>query len=283
MNVEAIAFLAISTIYWVLVLRYYYNLSKELSQYAQKPLKSPKARTAIITIYVFGLTLSFAFINLNSEVALLSALRGSAPTLAFFTILLSFLSPMINYLSVYTQATNSLNTIFSSSFLLAVASGIAILTPFGYVLYKTRKEIEMRFQMATGGMLEKLHGDFKMYRTSHGKPVARGIFGALMGLIMFPWYLYFDLFKAKQGLVVYRKVTTTKYDWTFVDPSHPPPFYVRDERLKVDFGEALAKVDKRSMNNAGIPICPKCKRALIYLEDYQKWWCAKCKKAYIEK
>ncbi|MEM3770017.1 MAG: hypothetical protein QXG76_02375 [Candidatus Bathyarchaeia archaeon] len=165
---------------------------------------------------------------------------------------------------------------------MAVASGIAILIPFGYVLYKTRKEIEMRFQMATGGMPKKLRGDFKMYRTSHGKPVTRGIFGGLMGLIMFPWYLYFDLFKAKQGLVVYRKATTTEYDWTFVDSSHPPPFYVRDERLEVDIGEALAKTDKRTINHAGVPICPKCKKALIYLEDHQKWWCTKCKRAYIE-
>ena len=285
MEVTAIIFLALSTVYWILVLRYYYNLSIELSQYAQQPLKSPKVRTTVIAIYSFGLTFSFALINLSSETSLSSTLRtgSGASNLAFFVVLFSFLSPLVSYISIYTQVTNSVGTIFTpASFLLAMTSAVFFFIPFSYVLYKTRKEIEIRFQMATGGLPKKLREGFKMFRVSHGKPVMRGFLGAIAGVIMFPWYLYFDLFKAKQGAVVYRKVATTEYDWAIINPSHPPPFYVRDERLTVDVGEALAKTDKATMNHSEIPRCPKCKKPLIYLEDQEKWWCTKCKRAYTD-
>jgi hypothetical protein len=281
MEAAAVTFLALSTVYWILVLRYYHNLSLELSQYAEPPLKSPTVRTALVAIYGFGLTFSFALTSLSSETSLSSAFRTSSGslTLAFFVVLFSFFSPLVNYLSIYTQFTNSADTFFTpASFLLAIAYAIIFFIPLGYVFYKTRKEIEIRFQMATGGLPKKLREGFKMYRVSHGKPVVRGFFGAISGVILFPWYLYFDLFKAKQGVVVYRKVTTTEYDWT----SHPPPLYVRDERLTVDVEEELAKTDKAAMNHSEIPRCTKCKKPLIYLKDHEKWWCTKCKRAYVD-
>jgi hypothetical protein len=168
-------------------------------------------------------------------------------------------------------------------FAIALILFLAFLFPFSYVLYKTRKEIELRFQMATGGLPKKLYGGLKMYHVFHGKPALTGLIGALSGVILFPWYVYFDLFKAKQGAIVYRKVTKPSYDRMPASPRYLSPYFEWDERVTVDLGNNLAATDEAAMKDSPILLCPRCKKPLVFLEDQQKWWCKKCKRsAYVQ-
>jgi hypothetical protein len=269
-----------------MVLRYYHGLSVELSQYAEPPLKSPKTRTAIIAVYALGLVFSFAFIALGPKTFLSSSLQTSSTAfIAFLVILLSFFSPLVEYLSIWVQLANRANaSLVSTDFWLALVSAVIFFVPFGYVLYKTRKEIETRFFKATGGMPKKLEQGYKMHRVSHGRPILRGFVGAISGVVVFPWYVYHELFKAKQGSIVYRKVTKPHNEWgPYLAQGDPHKLYFSTEETNTfDIGEELAQADKEAMDQSQAPICPKCKKSLVYLEDHEKWWCKKCKKAYAE-
>jgi hypothetical protein len=225
--------------------------------------------------YAFGLVFSFAFIDLSPKTLLSSALQtgGSTTTIAFLVIILSLLSPLIGYFLIWVQLANSANaSLMSTDFLLALISAVVFLVPFGYVLYKTRKEIERRFLDASGGMPGKLVNGYRMYRVSHGRPVLRGFVGAVSGVVIFPWYVYHELFKAKQGSVVYRRVSRAR----------APLYFSTDERETFDIGEELLQADREAMNHSKTPLCPKCKKSLVYLEDHEKWWCKKCKRAYAD-
>jgi len=105
---------------------------------------------------------------------------------------------------------------------------------------------------------------------SHGRPVMRGLVGAISGVVVFPWYLYFHLFRANQGVVVYKKLERSRDPRAWAD---------REKLLIVDAEQALATADEAIMPLSGTPLCPKCKRPLTYLEDQQKFWCKKCKRA----
>lgn len=252
----AVGLLVFNVVIWALVLRYYYNLSVEISQYAQSPLKSPRIRSCILGIYGIGITI-FLLIFANFE---------TTSVWAFFP----FLSPLFSYIFLYSFLTGI--TVMTPTDL-AIALGYATLffLPFGYVLYKTRKELEIRFQIATAGELRKKQPDgLKMSGVSHGRPIIRGLVGAISGVVVFPWYLYFHLFKANQGMIVYRKLERAKNPRAWAD---------REKLSIVDAGEALAATDEATMPLLETPLCPKCKKPLVYLEDQEKWWCTKCKRA----
>jgi len=86
----------------------------------------------------------------------------------------------------------------------------------------------------------------------------RGLAGAVSGVVVFPWYLYFHLFKASQGVVVYKKLERSTNQRAWAD---------RERRLVVDAEQALAAADEAIMPLPDTPLCPKCKRPLTYLED----------------
>lgn len=286
LELATLGFLLFGGLSWFLLSRYYYHLSVELSQYAQPPLKSPLARTAIIAFYGLGLSTFFILIcqNPNSQLPDMLRLGGNPSALTVIAITLFIFSPVSMSLFDWAKlASGTGSTLTPLGFAIALILVLAFLFPFSYVLYKTRKEIELRFQTATGGLPKKLYGGFKLYHVFHGKPALCGLIGALSGVILFPWYVYFDLFKAKQGAIVYRKVTSPSYDWMPVSPEHPPPYTVRDERVTVDVGNNLTATDEAAMKDSPIPLCPRCKKPLVFLEDQQKWWCKKCKRsAYVK-
>jgi hypothetical protein len=281
-----IGFLVFEGLFWFLLSKYYYHLSVELSQYAQPPLKSSLARTAIVAIYGLGLSIPFILMCQNPNSQLPDTLRigGNPSVLTVLAILLCIFSPIFTSLLMWVNLTGYVESILTPlGFAIALILALAFLLPFSYVLYETRKEIELRFQMATGGLPNKLSGGFKQHHVFHGKPAFCGLLGALSGVILFPWYVYFDLFKAKQGAIVYRKVTSPSYDWMPVSPEHPPPYVVRDERVTVDVGDDLTAMDEAVMKDSAIPLCPRCKKPLVFLDDQQKWWCKKCKRAAYNK
>jgi NADH pyrophosphatase NudC (nudix superfamily) len=109
----------------------------------------------------------------------------------------------------------------------------------------------------------------KMSGVSHGRPVMRGLAGAIAALFCFHGNLYFHLFKANQGVVVYKK---------FERADKPTAWADREKLLIVDAERALA-ADEAVMPVSEVPLCPRCKRPLDYLEDQQKFWCKKCKRA----
>jgi len=154
----------------------------------------------------------------------------------------------------------------SSGLILALVSAIVIFLPFCYVLYKTRKEIELRFNIAIGKIPKKLPKGLKRHHVFHGNPILCGFMTVLSGLLFFPWCLYYDLFKVKQGLIVYQK-NKIIYD------------VVKEERIIADVGNRLSAVDKAMMKDSDILLCPRCKKPLTYLEEQKKWWCKKCKRS----
>ena len=256
MEQSTIILLIFDVVFWALVLRYYFNLSVEILQYAEPPMRSPLARSIVFGIYGFGVTI----------LALLSTNLNAMPVLGLFSIF----SPLLSYALVYFFLIGQTAMTLLD---LAIALGCAIVVflPFGYVLHKTRKELETRFQFATMGELPKKQLDgLKMSGVSHGRPVMRGLVGAISGVVVFPWYLYFHLFKASQGVVVYRKLERSDDQRAWAD---------RERLLIVDAEQALAAADEATMPLLDTPLCPKCKRPLIYLEDQQKFWCKKCKRA----
>jgi uncharacterized membrane protein YuzA (DUF378 family) len=258
MEVLAVALLVLGGIFWALVVRYYYDLCIEISQYAENSMFSPAIRTAIVGIHGFGLVMVFALFCVDPQ---------TPDTFLIFSVI----SPLFNYFSIYIRlAGNTEQLLTSTGLTLALAIALIVFSPFWYALFKTRKEIEIRFQIATGGVLKKKIDDLKLHHVSHGNPTLRGLVGATSGIVLFPWYLYFDLFKAMQGSIVYRKIEK---------PKHPNAWAVTEHRLEIDVGETLEAADEVTMGKSTIPLCPKCKKPLVYLEDQKKWWCQKCKKA----
>lgn len=266
-TITIVFFTSVVAIFWVIALRFYYRLCVEMSQYAQSPLKSPLIRTVIIGSYGLCLNISFILICLFKS-TIFSDVFGSNPTVLLVLIfLLLFFSPIFNYLFIYTYTIGSQETILTSSgLILALVSAIVIFLPFCYVLYKTRKEIELRFNIAIGKIPKKLPKGLKRHHVFHGNPILCGFMTILSGLLFFPWCLYYDLFKGKQGLIVYQK-NKIIYD------------VIKEERVIADVGNQLSAVDKAMMKNSDILLCPRCKKPLIYLEEQKKWWCKKCKRA----
>jgi len=251
-----IGLLIFDVVFWALALRYYTSLSIEIFQYAESSLRSPLIRSLVFGIYGFGITI----------LALLSANLNATPVLGLFSIF----SPLLSYGLVYFFLVGETAMTLLD---LVIAFGCAVLVflPFGYVLYKTRKELETRFQFATMGELPKKQLDgLKISGVSHGRPAMRGLVGAISGVLVFPWYLYFHLFRASQGVVVYRKLERANNQRAWAD---------REKLLIVDAEQALAAADEATMPLLDTPLCPKCKRQLVYLEDQQKFWCKKCKRA----
>jgi len=259
METLTIALLVLGGIFWTLVVRYYHNLCTEISQYAENPMISPEIRAAVVGIHGFGLVAAFALFCVNPQ----------TPDTA---VIISIASPLFNYFSIYIRLAGSIEQLLTPTGLtLALAIAFIVLSPFWYILFKTRKEIEIRFQTATGGVLKKKIDDLKLHHVSHGNATVRGLVGATSGIVLFPWHLYFDLFKAMQGSIVYRKIEK---------PKHPNAWAVTEHRLKIDVGEALEATDEAIMGKSARPLCPKCKKPLVYLQDQEKWWCLKCEQAF---
>jgi ribosomal protein S27AE len=126
--------------------------------------------------------------------------------------------------------------------------------------------MELRFQMAVPSPPKKLYGSFARHRFIHGNPVVCGVLGILRGMILFPLYLYYDLLRARQGIIEYRKVSH-HLQATF------------EEKVTFDAGQQLSSVDEAVIGFSEIPLCPRCKRQMVFLADQQKWWCEKCKRA----
>lgn len=268
MEILAVTLLLFSALFWFAVFRYYHSVSLELSQYAQPPIKSPSVRAAIVSLSGFGSTAVFVFSCVLQNTYLSDYIRGNEFSLpSLIIILLSVCSPLFNYLSVWTFSTFS----GGSSLMLANISTLlgctfVFLVPFGYILYKSRKEIELRFQMAVQPPPKKLYGSFKRRRFIHGNPVVCGILGLLHGVILFPLYLYYDLLRARQGIVEYKKVS-----------HHPQATF--EQKITFDAGQQLSSVDEAVIGSSEIPLCPRCKKQMVFLTDQQKWWCEKCKRA----
>jgi hypothetical protein len=263
----AVASLGLNALFWSGVFRYYRNVSLELSQYAQPPIKSSSLRAAIVSLSGFGLAAVFVFICTLNNTFLSDLFWGKEFSfLSFVIILLSVFSPLFNCLSILISLSffNG-ESLTLTSFGLLLGYAFVFFVPSGYMLYKSRKEIEIRFQMAVDSPPKKLHS-FKLHKFSHGNPAICGVLGALRGIVFFPMYLYSDLLRARQGSIAYRKVSY-----------HPHVTY--EEKIEFDVGQQLSAVDEATTNASETPLCPRCKKQLVFLTDQQKWWCQKCKKA----
>jgi hypothetical protein len=258
MEALSIALLVLGGVFWALVVRYYYNLCIEIRQYAESPMFSPETRATIVGMHGFGLVAAFALFCVN-------------PQTPDTVVIISIASPLFNYFLIYAKFAGGIEQLLTLSGLaLALVIAYVVLSPFWYALFKTRKEIEIRFQTATGGVLKRKIDDFKQHHVSHGNPTLRGLVGATSGVVLFPWYLYFDMFKAMQSSIAYRKIEK---------PKNPNAWAAREHTLEIDVGESLEATDEMMMGKSERPLCPKCKKPLVYLDDQEKWWCTKCKRA----
>lgn len=272
----AIALLAFDTAFWFGVFRYYRNVSLALSQYAQPPIKSPSQRAAIVSLSGFSLAGFFVFSCILQDTCLSAYMTKNEFFFASsILILLSICSPLFNCLSILFFSAFSGGEFLTLNAVLFPVYVFVFLAPLGYILYKSRKEIELRFQMAVNPPPKKLYSSFKRYKFGHGNPLFRGVLGASRGLILFPLYMYYDLFKARQGAIVYRKSAIIRREVT--DNKITTTRTV--QTVKFDVGDQLSAVDEATVGSSATPICPRCKRPLVFLEDQEKWWCKKCKRA----
>lgn len=266
--------LVFDALFWYGAFRYFRRVSTELSQYAKSPIKSPSTRAGIVSLSGFGLAAIFV-LSCNLQTNYMSTyINGSEISpLTFIIVLLSVCSPLFNYLALCSFQVLS----GQSSLTLQNASTLLVYTiafvPSGYVLYKTRKEIELRLQAAIGSPPKRLYDDLKL--KIHGSPLVQGIIGAIHGLVLFPVYLYQDLFKARLGTLTYQdsKIVGSKATGDKVT-------LIRSVRtVTLDVGEDLQNSDEENLEISKIPVCPKCKRPLIFLRDQEKFWCEKCRRA----
>jgi hypothetical protein len=273
----AAVLLGSSALFWLGVFRYYRNVSIELSQYAQPPLKSPSTRAAIVSLYGFSLAAFFVFSCILQNTYLSDNINR---TEFFFPLviigLLSICSPFFNCLSVGFFSRFSQGEVLTmGNASLFLACFLLFLVPPSYVFYKSRKEIELRFQMAVSSPPKKLYSSFKRYKFAHGNPVIRAVLGALRGLILCPLYLYYDMFKTRQGTIAYQKSTIIRREIKRDTMTTTTAV----QKIKFDVGQQLSAADEATMAPSETPTCPKCKKPLVFLEDQEKWWCKKCKRA----
>jgi len=267
-SIIATAILASNGLFWSGVFRYYYGISFELSQYAQGPIRSPICRAALISLNGFLLAVIFVFSCILQSSYLSNFVTENGFTFPLLIlILLSAFSPVFNYISICIFAIFpccSLSTF--NSFGVALGGAFIFFGPSSYILYETRKELEQRFQAAVGSPPRRLFSSFRLRGFSHGNATICGVLGAIRGIFLFPTYLYYDLLKARQGTIVYQKVSHDEH-------------VTRVQEIKFDVGQQIAAIDEASMNESAVRLCPRCKKPLVFLEDQQKWWCNKCKRA----
>jgi hypothetical protein len=260
MELFASVLLVSSAVFWIAVFRYYRNISVELNQYTEPQIKSPSKRAAIVSVSGFASTAVFVIACISHSTFLSNQLADNQfSPLSLIIMFLSVLSPIFNYLSTYFCLIADAGTLFLPVVIGAIIGyAVIVLAPFGYILYKTRKEIEIRFQMAVNLPPKRLHSSYRLHKLGHGNPTLYGILGAIHGIILFPLYLYCDLLKARQGTIEYRSL---------------------ESKITFDIDHALTATDQALMSDFKVPLCPKCKKPLEFLEDQEKWWCRKCKRA----
>jgi len=268
MELFAIVLLASSAVFWIVVFRYYHNISVELNQYAEPPIRSPSKRAAIVSITGFVSTAVFVIACIPQSTFLSNQFADNQfSSLSLIIMSLSVLSPIFNYLSTYFCLIADTRTFFLPVVIGAIIGyAVIVLAPFGYILYKTRREIEIRFQMAVNLPPKRLHSSYRLHKLGHGNPTRYGILGAIHGTILFPLYLYCDLLKARQGTIVYRSLSQNSQGTI-------------ESKITFDIDHALTATDQALMSDFKVPLCPKCKKPLEFLEDQEKWWCRKCKRA----
>lgn len=273
----SVALFTSGALFWIGVFRYYRNVSIELSQYAQPPIKSSTGRAAIVSLSGFSLLAFFVFSYILQDTYLSSYMTKNEIFFALFIIgLFSICSPLFNYLSIGFFSVfpgGEFLTLDNAGIFLVFA--IVFLLPSSYVLYKSRKEIELRFQLAVNSPPKRLYSSYKRHKFAHGNPVTRGVLGAVRGLVFCPMYLYYDMFKARQGTISYRKSTVIRReikDTKIITTS-------AEHTITFDVGQQLSAADEATVAPSETPICPRCKRPLLFLEDQEKWWCKKCKRA----
>jgi ribosomal protein S27AE len=260
--------LASNVLFWMAVFRYYHNVSVELSQYAQGPIRSPLARATIVSLSGFTLAMIFLFSCILQNTTIFGFVTENGFTiLSLFVILLSTSSPIFNYISIciitIPQNSNLSMLIFAS---IIISGALVFFAPLGYILCETRREIELRFQAAVSLPPKRLSSSFKLHGSAHGNPVVVGVLSVVRGLVLFPTYLYSDLLRARQGSIVYQRVSRDEH-------------VTRVQKVEFDVGRKVAAVDEALIDASEMKLCPRCKKPLIFLEDQQKWWCKRCRRA----
>lgn len=273
-ELAAYALIIIDALFWYGSFRYYRRVATELSQYAQPPIKSASLRAGVVSLTGFGLASAFVYACAYQSNYMSPYFVGEVSFLSFFIFVLSIISPIFDCVALLSFSVSSSGvtlTLENVGAFLVYAS--VLLVPSGYILYKTRKEIESRLEMAVGSPPKRIYDHYK--RKGHGNPIAQGICGTIRGLVLFPVYVYQDLFKAPQGIVTFEdsKVVgaKTRGDSVAVIRS--------TRRVEFNVAEELEALDESTVGLSEAPICPKCKRPLTYLKDQEKFWCEKCKRA----